>query len=131
MKSRNSSFVLLTNFITQTVAYYIDLSNLKVLEVGRDDKYFNNKITILINYLNMEISVLYMFLALYGAGVLIFLVLTFFNLYHAWRFGMSDLANMLSMITYIILILIIAIASYSFLGSVDWSNSPTINIFSF
>jgi len=75
----------------------------------------------------MEIS-LSIFLFAYLIFIAIFLLLSFFNLYHIVRFGfVSPLAYILT-IGYIVLTLLALFVSYYYIAQVDWS--ATLQIYS-
>lgn len=77
---------------------------------------------------------LYVFLGLYGVGLAIYLVLSFFNLYHAFRFGIKDTMTGLVITTYLVVTVVILVATSAFILSVDWAQTwqpfelPELNI---
>jgi len=75
----------------------------------------------------MEVS-LSIFLFIYLIFIVIFLLMSFFNLYHIVRFGfVSPLAYILT-VGYIVLTLLALFVSYYYIAQVDWS--ATIQIYS-
>lgn len=50
-----------------------------------------------------------------------FTIFTFFNLYHAWRFGINNFTNFFTIFLYIASLIILFIWSLSFINSADWS----------
>ncbi len=66
-------------------------------------------------------------LIFYLIVTLCFLVFTFFNLYHAWRFGMNSFTNFFTIFLYVFSLIILFIWSLSFLTAFDWSTA--INFF--
>ena len=76
----------------------------------------------------MEFPII-IFLTIYLITVFIFLIFTFFNLYHAWRFGINNFTNFFMISLYIVILLIIAFASARFIYTVDWNQTLIINLF--
>ena len=76
----------------------------------------------------MEFSLAF-FLPLYGAALIVFLILSFFLLYHAVRFGQVTLLNFFAMFVYAAGALAIIFYSARFVDAHDWAQ--TFEIFSF
>ena len=55
----------------------------------------------------------------------IFLLFTFFNLYHAWRFGTWQATNFFMLFIYLVLLAIIIFFSWRYLSQIDWQQSIT------
>lgn len=72
---------------------------------------------------------LMLLLLIYLVIVFIFLIFTFFNLYHAWRFGMNSFTNFFTISLYIVALMVIAFFSIRFIQNVDWSQTFSILIF--
>ncbi|MFH1457128.1 MAG: hypothetical protein ABIF17_03365 [Patescibacteria group bacterium] len=53
--------------------------------------------------------------------VLLFLVFTFFNLYHMWRFGIGETTNFFMIFLYIASLLVLAFFSVLYILKIDWS----------
>ncbi len=76
----------------------------------------------------MELS-LSIFLIIYLICLLFILIMTIFNLYHSWRFGMNNFTNFLMMSIYIVILFVIIFFSIKFISSVDWKSTFEIIIF--
>lgn len=55
-----------------------------------------------------------------------FVLFSIFLLYHAVRFGVASWANILSLLVYVLVTVLILMASYSYITSVDWSQTIKI-----
>ena len=64
----------------------------------------------------------YAYLALLG----IFLLFTFFNIYHLVRFGFLSLGNLAMIIFYIVISALIIMVSWNYIGQFDWTQSIQI-----
>ena len=62
-------------------------------------------------------------LVIYLIIAVIFSMLVFFNLYHAWRFGMNNFINFFTMFLYMAVILLIVFVSYNFISGIDWTET--------
>ncbi|MBI2426296.1 MAG: hypothetical protein HYV34_00455 [Candidatus Kerfeldbacteria bacterium] len=77
---------------------------------------------------------LYVFLGLYLVGLAIYLLLSFFNVYHAFRFGIKDTMTGFVVTTYLVVTVLILVATSAFILTIDWSQTwqpfelPEINI---
>jgi len=60
-------------------------------------------------------------LIIYLAVVLLFLIFTFFNLYHMWRFGVLEETNFIMIFLYIASLLVLAFFSVLYILKIDWS----------
>ena len=68
------------------------------------------------------------FLTIYLIFIFFFLLFSFFNIYHAVRFGFATMFNMLTLFLYIAVSLIILSLSVIYIGTVNWKQS--IELFS-
>jgi len=67
----------------------------------------------------MKIPILF-FLYLYLMLLSIFVVFSFFLVYHAWRFGVATKTNIFTILLYLAGSSIILILSYLYIIGVDW-----------
>ncbi len=70
----------------------------------------------------MEIP-LVLVLIIYLVAIFIFAIFTFFNLYHAWRFGMNNLTNFITMGLYILALIVLFILSFNFISKINWGTA--------
>ena len=73
----------------------------------------------------MEIPI-FIILIVFLLLVACFVLFSIFLLYHAVRFGVASWANVLSLIVYIAVAILILMGSYSYVASVDWSQTIKI-----
>ncbi|OGL87754.1 hypothetical protein A3I42_01030 [Candidatus Uhrbacteria bacterium RIFCSPLOWO2_02_FULL_49_11] len=75
----------------------------------------------------MEIPIV-IFLIIYSILALGFLIMSFFLVYHALRFGQTTFFNFLTLSLYVVISAFLLTSAVQFINTVDWSQ--TINIFS-
>lgn len=63
------------------------------------------------------------FLFIYLILVLGWLTFTFFNIFHALKFGFSTKANKYTLAIYIIVSALLLVSSLVYVGSVDWAQT--------
>lgn len=66
------------------------------------------------------------FLIVYSAALLVYLVLSFFSLYHILKFGFMDTTTKCVLALYCIITLGIFIRSGMYIASIDWNESVTL-----
>lgn len=62
----------------------------------------------------------------YLVFVLIFLVFTFFNIYHLVRFGFLTIGNIVIIAFYITVSILILLISWNYIGQIDWQQTISI-----
>ena len=70
----------------------------------------------------MMLSISY-FLIAYMIFVIFWLIFTFFNIFHAVRFGLAAPANKITLTIYIIVSGVVLLSSLIFASLVDWNQS--------
>ncbi len=68
------------------------------------------------------------FLIIYLAVLLAVALFSLFNLYHALRFGMNSAASFAMSVVYIAGVLVIVVATWVSLASVDWGGTFTVSL---
>jgi hypothetical protein len=74
------------------------------------------------------------FLGLYLLIVLFFLVFSFFNIFHAQRYGLATVTNQTTLWLYVVVSLTVLLMSLIYIGQIDWSQVielPAVNNLSF
>jgi len=61
-----------------------------------------------------------LFLIIYLLAMLMFLLFTFFNIYHAWRFGGKSFVNFFTLFLYIVILATIVFISFNFISQTNW-----------
>ncbi|NMC51404.1 hypothetical protein GYA54_01595 [Candidatus Kuenenbacteria bacterium] len=69
---------------------------------------------------------LFIILILYLLLAACFVLFSLFLVYHALRFGVATISNVLVMIIYIVVSAVILVSAYSFIVSVDWMQTIQI-----
>lgn len=73
----------------------------------------------------MEIPI-FIILILYILVVACFVLFSIFLIYHALRFGVATVSNVLAMIVYIAVAVMMLMGAYSFIMTIDWSQAIAI-----
>ena len=75
----------------------------------------------------MEISY-YLFLAIYGLGILFFVIYSLVNIFHIFRFGFLDGNSVFMIVFYLGISLVIFVISYEFLKVIPWTETLEITM---
>jgi len=61
------------------------------------------------------------FLGLYLLLIISFIIFSMFLLYHAFRFGVANVTNMMTIVIYLTVSIVLLVTSYYYISQIDWS----------